>query len=223
MLARDSAREDAVIRSATHTRDPGSSSNKGFQDPKTSFHRLFALFFAPGSASRESQELLMMVAESPSSIEPGIYFMTRAQTSARVVMVGRKSPCAQLPVPRARNSSLHQIFHPTIGKCHRQQPPSEPLASLLPFQRAAVQLELQPHPPGYKEHAQKKAEAAEKLLSWAQSRIKAGRISQYDCEAQALFLHAHFKEASLAISSCSAREGRDHGHRSKPWGFTQLS
>lgn len=56
---------------------------------------------APGSVSRESQELLLMVAESPSSIETIIYLTTQVQTSARVVMVSSKSPCAQLPVPRA--------------------------------------------------------------------------------------------------------------------------
>ena len=125
---------------------------------------------------------------------------------------------------RVRNPSLCQIFHRTIGKCHGQQPPSEPTASLLSFQQTAVQLELQPHPTRYKECAQKKAEAAEKLLSWAQSRIKADGISQYGCEAraQALFLHADLNEASLAIWSWSAQEGKDHQHRSKPRGFTQF-
>lgn len=112
MFSRNSAGEDAVTLSPTHTRDPGSSSSKDFQDAKTSFHRHFALFFAAGSVSRESQELLLTAAESPSSIETVIYFMTHIRTSARVVMVGSKSPCAQLPVPKARNSSVCQIFHP---------------------------------------------------------------------------------------------------------------
>lgn len=96
--------------------------------------------------------------------------------------------------------------------------------SLLLFQRTAVQLELQPHPTKYKEHAQKKAEAAEELLSWTQSRVKSDRIRQYDCEAQAqaLFLCDNLNEASLAILSRPAQEGRDQQHRSKPQGFTQF-
>lgn len=56
--------------------------------------------FAPGSVSRESQELLLMVTESPSSIEAIIHLITHVRTSARVVMVSSRSPWAQLPVPR---------------------------------------------------------------------------------------------------------------------------
>ena len=47
------------------------------------------------------EDLLLMVAESPSSIETVSYLITQVRTSARVVMVSSKSPCAQLPVPRA--------------------------------------------------------------------------------------------------------------------------
>jgi len=123
-----------------------------------------------------------------------------------------------------RSSSLCEICHPTTGKRHGQQPPSEQIASLPPFQPTAVQLQLQPHPTRHREHTRRKAEAAEKLLSWAQSRIKAGRISQDDREAraQALLLHANLDTASWALLRGSAREGRDHQHRSRPRGLAQF-
>lgn len=86
------------------------------------------------------------------------------------------------------------------------------------------QPKLQPHPTGYGKQAQKKAEAAGNPLSWALSRIKADRLSQYSQEAQtgtSLYPLCQ-NEVSLAIPSCSAQEGR-HQHRSKQQGFAQYS
>lgn len=81
------------------------------------------------------EDLLLMVAESPSSIETVSYLTTQVRTCARVVMVSSRSPCAQLPVPRAclptaRNKAL--VSHQLEGSGWRHPRNSEQAAWSLP-------------------------------------------------------------------------------------------